>query len=174
MNGHPNGHPNGHREELPRADDAGIELAHPTAEERGKQLECNGVAWRGALTLDGYFQREAHLLSQDLTKDGGLTSWVLVDRKDAKNRRVLCGCESYRKKALVASNGIIRDTIAHGIGSVFCPPDRRGKGYAGRMIRDVGERLKTWQSDESCMFSILFSDIGKVRHMRIHCDKLLC
>jgi hypothetical protein len=158
-----NGHTNGHQDSLPRVDDPSIELAHPTPEERKNQLLCNGVAWRGALTLDNYLLRENYLSEQDLTKSGGLTSWVLVDSKDPKKRRVLCGCETYKKKALVVSDGVIRETVVHGVGSVFCPPDKRGKGYAGRIMQEVGEQLRTWQTEEGSLFSILFSDIGKVR-----------
>jgi hypothetical protein len=39
----------------------------------------------------------------------------------------------------------------------------RGRGYAGRMMELVGEKLRYWQSKNGCAFSILYSDIGKVR-----------
>lgn len=67
---------------LPRADDVCIRLAHPTSEERLQQLKSNGAEWRGALSLDDYLQREEHLIEQDFTRDGGLTSWVLVDTQN--------------------------------------------------------------------------------------------
>ena len=55
------------------------------------------------------------------------------------------------------------EVVTHGIGSVFCSPEYRGKGYASRMMRELGPILNTWQTDEkkSCAFSILYSDIGK-------------
>jgi hypothetical protein len=146
---------------LPSSKSKDLSLAHPTAEERSKQLRLNGAAWRGALSLDGYLRREHHLSQQDATRDGGLTSWVLVDSSNVRERRVLAGCETYRKKALVARRGEVRETVAHGVGSVFCAEKFRSRGYAGRMMQDLGEALKSWQS-EQCLFSILFSDIGKV------------
>lgn len=56
--------------------------------------------------------------------------------------------------------------ITHGIGSVFSQPKYRGKGYAARMLRELGPMLKSWQIDptvpgrETVPFSILYSDIG--------------
>ena len=152
--------------ELPPADSPSVRLAHPTREERLCQLNLNGVAWRGALALEAYLRREDYLSNQEATKDGGLTSWVLVNEHEDGSRQVLCGCETYRKRALVASHGRVKETVAHGVGSVFCPEDKRGRGYAGRMMEDLGEHLKTWQSDDICLFSILFSDIGKVQFVR--------
>jgi len=148
---------------LPLASSPTVTLAHPTIGEKKKQLLKNGQSWRGALSLDSYLLREAHLADQDATRNGGHTSWVLVDGGEGPQRNVLCGCETYRKKALVAWRGGVKDATVHGVGSVFCPPDRRGRGYAGRMMKELGKKLETWQSEEQCPFSILFSDIGKVR-----------
>jgi hypothetical protein len=146
---------------LPTSKSPNLTLAHPTDDEKLQQLTLNGSAWRGALSLDAYLRREAHLGQQDATRNGGLTSWILVDRSEAKGRRILAGCETYRKKALVASKGKLRETLAYGVGSVFCPEELRGRGYASRMIHELGKALSSWQA-ESCLFSILFSDIGKV------------
>jgi hypothetical protein len=80
------------------------------------------------------------------------------------SRPILASCESLRKRALVrTADGQVKEVITHGIGSVFCDPKYRGRGYAGRMLQELGEKLKTWQSDEGkeCLFSILYSDIGK-------------
>jgi hypothetical protein len=146
---------------LPSSKSRDLSLTHPTAEERLKQLRLNGAAWRGALSLDGYLRREHHLSQQDATRDGGLTRWVLVDSSNAKERRVLAGCETYRKNAIVAHRGEVKETVAHGVGSVFCAEEFRGRGYGGRMMQDLGEALTSWQY-EHCLFSVLFSDIGKV------------
>jgi hypothetical protein len=146
---------------LPPSKSPNLVLVHPTDDEKLRQLNLNGVAWRGALSLDAYLRREHHLAQQDATREGGLTSWVLADSSEGKSRRILAGCETYRKKALIASKGKLRETTAHGVGSVFCPEEFRGRGYASRMIRDLGKTLSSWQAD-NCLFSILFSDIGKV------------
>ncbi|OCK90688.1 uncharacterized protein K441DRAFT_689403 [Cenococcum geophilum 1.58] len=138
-----------------------LALAHPTEKEKTAQFKQNGAAWRGALSLELYLRREEILASQNLTKDGGLTYWVLIDTA-ANDRLVLSGCETYRKKALVARNGKVEETITHGIGSVFCPPQLRRRGYTARMMQELGEALRTWQTEgKECLFSVLFSDIGK-------------
>lgn len=138
-----------------------LALAHPTEKEKTAQFKQNGAAWRGALSLELYLRREEILASENLTKDGGLTYWVLIDTA-ANDRLVLSACETYRKKALVARNGKVEETIAHGIGSVFCPPQLRRRGYTARMMQELGEALRTWQTEgKECLFSVLFSDIGK-------------
>lgn len=152
---------------LPHRDSPELHLVLATAEEQLAQLHVNSEEWRGILSVPAYFRREEHLLQQALTRDGGLTSWVLVHQPNGsseRDRKVLCGCESILKRALVASDGEIEDVVAHGVASVFCPPEYRGKGYAGRMMAELGERLKSWQAQgQSNLFSILYSDIGKVR-----------
>lgn len=58
----------------------------------------------------------------------------------------------------------MQDVISHGIGSVFCDPVYRGKGYAVRMLSELGKILDTWQqqNEDKADFTVLFSDIGKV------------
>ncbi len=159
-NGHSNGHSN-----LPDKDSSDIYLVVATHEENIAQTTANSSEWKGALpTLDAYHRREAHLANLELTKDGGLTPWMLVYQPDgAAKRQVLCGCESIRKKALVGRNGKVEEVIAHGVCSVFCPPAKRGRGYAGRMMSELGKKLRRWQLDngKDALFSVLFSDIGK-------------
>lgn len=151
---------------LPNRDSPELHLVLATAEEQLAQLHANSEEWRGVLSLPAYFRREEHLCQQALTENGGLTSWVLVHQPSGtseKNRKVLCSCESIKKKSLVATDGKVEDVWAHGVASVFCPPEYRGKGYAGRMMAELGEKLKNWQSqDRPNLFSILYSDIGKV------------
>jgi hypothetical protein len=152
---------------LPDRDSPDLHLAVATPEEINAQQHANSNEWRGALSLPAYLRREEFLVDQTLTRDGGLTAWVLVYQPagtDEKNRQVLCGCESIKKRALVASANTVEAVTAHGVASVFCPPKYRGKGYAGRMIADLGEKLRTWQSNgQDNLFSVLWSDIGKVR-----------
>ena len=152
---------------LPHRDSPEIQLVVSTPEENIAQQHANSEEWRGPLTLPAYLRREEVLVAQTLTKDGGLTAWSLVYQpagSDEKDRQVLCGCETIKKRALVASSNTVEAVTAHGICSVFCPPKYRGKGYAGRMMADLGERLKTWQSNgQENLFSVLYSDIGKVR-----------
>ncbi|QDS74177.1 hypothetical protein FKW77_001902 [Venturia effusa] len=160
-----NGHAtttNGNPLNLPDSASPSIFLDHPTEEERIGLWIKNGAMWKGALSLEAYIHREKHLSDQEFTKDGGITWWILVD-KEGSGRVILSACETFRKKALVFQNGKAEEVITHGIGSVFCPPECRKRGYAQRMMKLLGEKLRTWQtsSDQRCAFSILYSDIGK-------------
>ncbi|KAI5236297.1 hypothetical protein E4T43_08715 [Aureobasidium subglaciale] len=147
--------------QLPDRKSSDIELTQLTHEEAVHQTELNSIEWKGPLSLEAYLRREEHLGKQKLVRDGGLTPWALVT-KDGSPRSVLSSCETIRKKALVAQDGQIKEVICHGVASVFCPPEYRGKGYAGRMIKDLGETLSNWQTDgHECLFSVLYSDIGK-------------
>ncbi|KAF2842266.1 hypothetical protein M501DRAFT_968590 [Patellaria atrata CBS 101060] len=148
---------------LPERDSPTLTLVQPTEDEKIAQWKLNGTSWKGALpNVESYVAREAYLEQQELTRNGGLTLWVLVDIA-AKNRQVLCGCDTYRKKAMMWKDGRVKDVVSYGIGSVFCPPDKRGKGYAGRMMKELGKILKTWKlaDGEQCLFTTLYSDIGK-------------
>ncbi|KAJ4301861.1 hypothetical protein N0V90_003957 [Kalmusia sp. IMI 367209] len=157
--------------ELPHGSSPDLALVHPTEEEKLIQFNLNGSEWRGALSLEAYLRREDVLAQQDYTKDGGISYWVLIDKTARNNpldptssaRLPLASCETYQKKALVWKDGELKETICHGIGSVFCAPHLRGRKYAQRMMQEVGEVLRTYQTDEKtdCMFSVLFSDIGK-------------
>jgi len=150
--------PNGVIHDLPDGNSPTLALVQPTPEEQLLQIKKNSEPWRGALSLDAYILREQVLADQEFTRDGGLTFWALVDTS-AKKRVMLSGCESFRKTALVSRNGKVQDVQCHGVGSVFCPPEYRRRGYAQRMMTELGEKLKTWQGKD--LFSVLYSDIGK-------------
>jgi hypothetical protein len=163
--------------ELPHGSSPDLALVHPTQEEKLIQFNLNGAEWRGALSQEAYLRRENILSQQDQTKDGGISYWILVDKTAKSNpfdpasatRLPLASCETYRKKALVWEDGELKETICHGIGSVFCAPSLRGRKYAQRMMQELGEALRTYQTDEKtdCTFSVLFSDIGKVSGVRV-------
>ncbi|KAF2691182.1 hypothetical protein K458DRAFT_382753 [Lentithecium fluviatile CBS 122367] len=157
--------------DMPHGSSPNLALAHPAPEEKLIQFKLNGAEWRGALSLDAYLRREDVLSQQSLTKDGGITYWILFDKTATSNpldpasstRLPLASCESYRKKALVWRNGRVQETVCHGIGSVFCAPHLRGRKYAQRMMQELGNALETHQTSEKkeCLFTVLFSDIGK-------------
>ena len=149
---------------LPEKDDASIYLVVASREELLTQRHANSEEWRGALSLEQYFRREEHLMNQELTKDGGITPWCLVYQPNGRGeRQVLCGCETIKKRAMFRRSDMVEDVVAHGIGSVFCPPKARGRGYAGRMMTEVGKKMKDWQTHNGshALFSVLYSDIGK-------------
>jgi hypothetical protein len=163
--------------ELPKGDSSTLALVHPTEEEKLIQFNLNGAEWRGALSLPAYLRREASLSQQALTRDGGITYWILVDTALEGNpldptsgtRLPLASCETYRKKALVWQDGKLQESVCHGIGSVFCAPHLRKRGYAQRMMRELAKALRTHQTSEGkeSLFSVLYSDIGKVSYAPI-------
>lgn len=56
----------------------------------------------------------------------------------------------------------------HGIASVFCPTEFRGRGYAGRLMKELARELYTWQMDGSpSLGSTLYSDIGKLFYAKL-------
>lgn len=150
---------------LPEGDSPDLILVPATPEERIASLKLNSIAWKGPLDVDTYIAREDHLYSQRLTRDG-LTCWILVDRNEPEgDRTILSSCETYQKKALLAYDGKVEDTSTHGVGSVYCRPEFRGKGYAKRMFEELITKLDTWKMEKQprrrAVFTILFSDIGK-------------
>jgi hypothetical protein len=157
---------------LPNGNSSALALVHPTEQEKLIQFNLNGAEWKGALSQEAYLRREATLSQQALTRDGGITYWILIDTTLEGNpldpasgtRLPLASCETYRKKALVWQDGRLQVVVCHGIGSVFCAPHLRKRGYAQRLMQEIGQALRTHQTSEDTesLFSILYSDIGKV------------
>ncbi|KAL2022875.1 hypothetical protein VTK56DRAFT_4406 [Thermocarpiscus australiensis] len=165
-------------------------LTHPTPAERTAIWRLTHPQWGPALTERDYLAREAYLTTVPLARDGGITHWVLtVAGLPPDARPLLSSCETLRKRAVASRNGkVVEEGVAHGIASVFTDPQFRGRGYASRMMRELGERLRTWQvpggGDESngetggvvegdcrhrphhSLFSVLYSDIGKQFYAR--------
>jgi len=153
--------------DLPSVDSPTVKLLPASEKDTRKASILNGQAWRGPLSMEDYLSREKHLCSQTLSRDGGFTAWVLVDSaRPESERTVLAACETIRKRALVRDReGVVRDVVTHGIGSVFCREEYRGRGYAQKMIQDLRDVLENWQQKEGekASFNVLYSDIGKVR-----------
>ncbi|KAI9730343.1 MAG: hypothetical protein M1834_005853 [Cirrosporium novae-zelandiae] len=144
---------------LPEASSPSLALVPATPQEIIECAKLNFSAWAGPLSLESYLQRESFLATQGLTKDGGITTWILVDTS-TKNRIILSACESIRKRALLYHNGKLEEVTAHGVASVYCRPEFRGRGYASRLIKELGDKLRTWHHQEA-VFAVLYSDIGK-------------
>jgi hypothetical protein len=139
-------------------------LAHPTAAELAAVWTNNATAWKDALTIPQYLEESLLLTTVPLAKDGGMTNWILVDDYANPGQRwAYASCETFRKRALASDgNGNVTEGIVHGIASVFCPEKFRGHGYPKTMMRELANKLSTWQADDRpCFGSILYSDIGK-------------
>lgn len=156
--------------ELSPSDSPDLAVLHPTLEEKLEAWKLNGQSWRGSMDIPTYLRREQHLENQAFTRNGGITFWILVDASLPPNSRpILSSCESFRKKAImVRGTSGSKDVTSHGIGSVFCNPEYRGLGYAQRMMHELGKKLNFWQQEreERASFTVLYSDIGKVRGPR--------
>ena len=151
---------------LPEANSLDLELVLVTPEETIECVLINKGTWSGPLSDEAYLRREEFLANQEATINGGLTRWILIDRKDTGSpRNVLAACESHRKRAFVARRGgEAKEVLAFGIGSVYCREEHRGKGYAVRMMLELRKKLHDWQQQAGLKtnFTVLYSDIGKV------------
>jgi hypothetical protein len=148
---------------LPSAHSTSLHLTHPTPGESFSVSNHTFPSWGDALTLPQYLSESNYLRTVPLAADGGMTHWVLVDKTLPPNQRpILSSCETFRKRALVAdAGGRVRDVIIHGVASVFCESGLRGRGYAGRMMKELGAVLREWQVDRGeVVGSVLYSDIG--------------
>ncbi|KAL8775803.1 MAG: hypothetical protein Q9194_003620 [Teloschistes cf. exilis] len=155
--------------ELPKGTSPTLKLVQASGAEMVESSTMNAMSWRGPIDVDAYLRREAHLRTTEMNRNGGITYWILVDTAAATGsdgmQRILSSCETIRKQALIAqSNATVKDVICHGIGSVFCHPAYRGRGYAQRMLVELAKNLDTWQQNEgdNADFSVLWSDIGKL------------
>jgi len=159
-----------HSGALPDSQSSELALTHPTDGECLKIWSNTSASWRDSLTVEAYLKESLFLTTIPLAKDGGMTHWILVDKTlPPDERAIFCSCETFRKRSLTSTeNGVVSDNIVHGIASVFCPPPYRGRGYAARMMREISEVLRNWQSENTrCIGSILYSDIGKTYYSKL-------
>ncbi|KAJ9651603.1 hypothetical protein H2198_009132 [Neophaeococcomyces mojaviensis] len=152
--------------QLPSASDTDLIFEPASRAEYEQTWRLNADEWKGFLSHPSYLDREIYLGGADLTRDGNATGWLLTHPKFPRNeddtRPILSSCECILKNAYVARDGKVDKVLAHGIGSVYCRPEHRGRGYAQRMMKELGTRLETWQQPKSgrAHFSVLYSDIG--------------
>lgn len=150
---------------LPDKSSSNLHLGHPTPGECLKIWTLTSSAWRDALTVPQYLEESEYLLTVPLAKDGGMTVWILVEEGAVPERRaILASCETFHKRVFVkGKEGGMEEGIVHGVASVYCDPEYRGRGYASRMMKGLAAVLRTWQCDEGnkVFGSILYSDIGR-------------
>jgi GNAT superfamily N-acetyltransferase len=140
-------------------------LTAPTQAESITIGEATHRSWGGALDLQTYLDREAYLLAEPLADGGRIVPWILTDASVPTGQRpVLSSCETLRFRALLRTkDGAVREGWAHGVASVYTFDDRRGRGYAARMMKILAQTLAKMEQDQpsSALFSVLFSDVGK-------------
>ncbi|KAK5948450.1 hypothetical protein OHC33_010484 [Knufia fluminis] len=151
---------------LPPKSDPNVVLERASRPEYEQTWRLNSSEWKGFLSEPSYLDREQYLLGAEVTREGGSTGWILTSPELPKtedgSRPILAACETTRKHAYVAKDGKIDKVVSHGIGSVYCRPEYRGRGYAGKMIEELGKKLETHQQlkEAKGRFSVLYSDIG--------------
>ncbi|KAG6039383.1 hypothetical protein E4U41_002746 [Claviceps citrina] len=159
-------------------------LAKATPDERVAVWTQHQPQWGPSFDPEAYVRREEQLLDLGLTKDGGLTTWILTtqdrlppsasasasasasppSRDGPGGRPILSSLEVYRKRAIVrGADGTVRDVTAHGVASVFTAQQHRRKGYSSELLSLLGDELARQQARDpgSAEFSVLFSDIGR-------------
>lgn len=156
---------------LPSSISEDLVLVPATELERTQCWHMNFHAWGGALSPAQYLHRDALLERHPLNSNGKITFWILTLKNNCQAnkssaRPILASCETLLKEAYVARDGQLTRVVAQGIGSVYCRPEYRSKGYASRMMSDLGTRLGSlaWQQPKGTSrgyFSILYSDIGQ-------------
>src|SRR5690606_40389973 len=76
-------------------------------------------------------------------------------------------CETIVKRAIVSCGGKVEERKSWGICSVFVAKQYRGRGYAGAMMRALGEICERMGDEgEKDEFSVLYSDIGPLFYER--------
>ncbi|KAL5048433.1 hypothetical protein BDW71DRAFT_177681 [Aspergillus fruticulosus] len=173
--------------QLPPSTSQTLTLAHPTRAEIEQIWGQTSALWTDALTVPQYLEEYAYLLTVPLAREHGITQWVLVESSNNQTetdddlnqregkRTVLASCETFRKRALIASRHTsgtekgCSDVLVHGVASVFCDPRFRGRGYASRLLKELNHILPIWQTDEEarCVGSVLYSDIDPAFYKRL-------
>lgn len=152
--------------DLPKGTDPTLTLEPANLAEYEQTWRLNASEWKGFLSEEGYLDREIYLMNAEITSNGAATAWILTNTSLPPNsdgsRPILASCETNRKNAYVAKGGQLEKIISHGIGSVHCRHEYRGKGYGFRMIQELAKKLDTYQQlkTKKGKFSVLYSDIG--------------
>ncbi|KAI0550365.1 hypothetical protein F4679DRAFT_208741 [Xylaria curta] len=155
---------------IPDSKSPDLHLSQPTPEECTKIWSNTAASWKDSLTVPLYLAEAQHLTTVPLAKDGGMSTWVLVDKNLPPNQRqIFSSCETFRKRALVSDEkGNVEEGLVHGVASVFCPSEYRGRGYGTRHMKELAKVLREWQSEHGrSIGSVLYSDIGKEYYARL-------
>lgn len=123
--------------------------------------------WKGRLSVEEYVQKQYHttnsaLASQDPKKFTGLFVFVFknLDLPDTdKFSQIVSSCETMNRMAYIVKDGEIKELVAPCIGSVYCIPDHRKRGYTAKMIDALNRYWEERLPNESFMF--LYSEIGE-------------
>jgi hypothetical protein len=158
---------------LPAWDSPTLSLRPPTDDERVTQWGLCAKTWGSSGEINEFVEAERRLAMQLGIKTGGIRHWILVDTAEdiqpGQQRTILSSCENIRRRAVYSydDNGSrkVEDTTCYGVAAVHCPKEFRGRGYARRMITEIGRLLRADIPNfglEKCLFSVLYSGVGAV------------
>ncbi|KAI1177126.1 hypothetical protein F4777DRAFT_587508 [Nemania sp. FL0916] len=156
--------------ELPSSQSPNLCLQQPTEKECAQIWANTAASWKDSLSISLYVTEAEYLTRVPLAENGGMSTWVLVDRNATPDeRQIFCSCETFRKRCLVSDEkGQVQTGIMHSVASVFCPFELRGRGYGTRHMQELAGVLNGWQSEYGrSIGSILYSDIGKTYYAKM-------
>lgn len=130
-----------------------MELRLATPEECRARDRLTHEAWGSPLSVEEFCDREERLRATPWSR-ASLRSWLL-----ARGSEVLASCETYRMESRIGA----QRGWTFGIASVFVERALRGRGYAQKLLRQVGELLAA----EGAQASILYSEVGPALYARL-------
>jgi predicted N-acetyltransferase YhbS len=130
---------------LTDADDAQIETV----------LEGTHALWSDGLDRGAYLAFVRALRQTAWGRRGGYRFVVMPDEAG----RILCAMKLYRFEARAGG----RPITVGGVGALFTPPDRRGRGHAARLLERAHEEMAA-RGDAA---SLLHSEIGDAYYARL-------
>lgn len=96
---------------------------------------------------------------------------VLVPLSDPTTPDILSSVEFFRRPVLIkrTDDGQVEEAAGYSIASVFTPSEKRGKGYAGQMMRMLHQKIREGspvpgepsQPPKDNALSFLYSDVGR-------------
>ncbi|RUS24454.1 hypothetical protein BC938DRAFT_473555 [Jimgerdemannia flammicorona] len=122
-----------------------------------KEWERSVILTGQLLTLEEYLKREDILRSESFSVKN-YTVWVLVPSDDPETLDLCAHCETYGHTALVSTRpGLIEEKKMEAVASVFVPAEKRGNGFAKKMMELLYQHL---ERSELSDLSTLYSNIG--------------
>ncbi|KAI0894609.1 hypothetical protein F4806DRAFT_497855 [Annulohypoxylon nitens] len=121
---------------LPSSDSTDLHLSHPTQDECIKIWTNTSDSWKDSLELPDYLRESQFLTPVPLAKDGGMTTWILVDKNLPPNQHpILCSCETFYKRSLMSDASGNAEEVQSGhkmVASSILYSDI-GKGYYAKL-----------------------------------------
>jgi len=131
-----------------------LTLRDASREEIHRILESTHAIWSDGLLLDAYREYVDTLMSSEWARAGNYRFLVLVDGEDPGT--LLTSMKLYRFLLRIGRGSSRTSVTAGGVGAIFTPEDRRGRGHARRMV-ELAHEAMTERGDG---ISLLHSEIG--------------